>query len=824
MCLLLLCGMSLLMLTAVNAVPAKQLVGFNKAPLPAESWQLTSGQSAYVVIREKQLWLAPSADAPTSLTYHYYPLRSDSSRYAFGDFTAALHFITTTASAPLRFGLLEGTRWQLWAEWRQQPSAAVRLVRICAGQRQATAWKPVTLPGTPDSLRFTRQGQTVVAELAAGDTDMRIGQWRGDFPSIVDFGIAVLPRGGEVGVRQLAITPLPAASATSNVLPRHGTPLTADTTPVYDLADGEANAGYLWSPTEKPTFMVRVTNLKHAENHVLLKTWMTDWQDAKVGQHTLDLRLHAAEVREVPVALPANRYGFFHFFRQLTDTHGVPLEALASTDYAITDAPSPAEIPESSSFGIHARPFARIGAKYVRFWDNGVGLWSGIETEKGKWDWSALDRYIGWTQAAKIEPLVVLAGTPAWATSDPSYESYIGRGAFSPPTNLADWEEYCRQMARRYKGKVHYYEVWNEPNNNGIAPKGFFFYGTPEQYFAILQTAYRAVKAEDPTAKILAPSGTGDFFPFLKRIVDLGGLNYFDILSVHCYCSPFPAEIGYQFSDEKSYSHRIETARDIMHAGGQVKPIWNTEFGYLWCGPTTVGVPQRPDQIAAEALADKWPNWAPGWPYRPQDQRRAAEFVPRYMMESLALGVERTFYHHGLVWQLQGVPAMTAASYGWASRLLSSAHYDQSFTWAKDMAAHGFMLGDGRYLLAYWRVEPETLTMDAKTDATLGKVESAPVLSGQLGISGLQHAAPRATYFDPARKVPTALRLNVAPAECYDLWGNRFPRTVLLPIDDAPRYVIFAKKPAKLTATVTVSTPPSAMPIVPAPDAGTVTD
>jgi hypothetical protein len=41
-----------------------------------------------------------------------------------------------------------------------------------------------------------------------------------------------------------------------------------------------------------------------------------------------------------------------------------------------------------------------------------------------------------------------------------------------------------------------------------------------------------------------------------------------------------------------------------------------------------------------------------------------------------------------------------------------------------------------------------------------------------------------------------------------------------LPIDEAPRYLIFAKKPPALHADVTVSTPPSDMKPLPKADAG----
>jgi len=72
---------------------------------------------------------------------------------------------------------------------------------------------------------------------------------------------------------------------------------------------------------------------------------------------------------------------------------------------------------------------------------------------------------------AGIEPLVVLAGVPAWASTHPEKWEYLGPGSLYPPTDVADWQEYCKQTAQHFKGRVKYYEVWNEPNGNGLQPK-----------------------------------------------------------------------------------------------------------------------------------------------------------------------------------------------------------------------------------------------------------------------------------------------------------------------------------------------------------------
>ena len=164
-------------------------------------------------------------------------------------------------------------------------------------------------------------------------------------------------------------------------------------------------------------------------------------------------------------------------------------------------------------------------------------LWSAREPRKGEWDWKPLDEYVDQAEREGIEPLLALGTTPARASTDTSYGNYLGVGSFGPPKDLKDWENYVRQVVTRYRGRVKAYEVWNEPNNNeGVQDRkdrrGFFFYGSNEDYFDLLKTAYQTAKSADP-----------------------------DALSIHAYSTPFPPEVGYYFNNEKDAPSRVRRAR-----------------------------------------------------------------------------------------------------------------------------------------------------------------------------------------------------------------------------------------------------------------------
>ena len=55
--------------------------------------------------------------------------------------------------------------------------------------------------------------------------------------------------------------------------------------------------------------------------------------------------------------------------------------------------------------------------------------------------------------------------TPGWAAQDRNAKSHYFVGASSPPADIEDWRAYVRAVATRYKGRIRYWELWNEVND-----------------------------------------------------------------------------------------------------------------------------------------------------------------------------------------------------------------------------------------------------------------------------------------------------------------------------------------------------------------------
>jgi hypothetical protein len=135
---------------------------------------------------------------------------------------------------------------------------------------------------------------------------------------------------------------------------------------------------------------------------------------------------------------------------------------------------------------------------------------------------------------------------------------------------LDDWRanpkihtDHIRTLATRYKGKVKYWEIFNEPNAHGF---------TPEDYVELLEQAHAIFKEIDPEAKIVGPCGTSNYHDWTEEVLAAGGGPYLDILSLHNYLGSSPLknfELGRVTSVKASM--RKHLSREL--------PMWNSECG-----------------------------------------------------------------------------------------------------------------------------------------------------------------------------------------------------------------------------------------------------
>jgi polysaccharide biosynthesis protein PslG len=142
---------------------------------------------------------------------------------------------------------------------------------------------------------------------------------------------------------------------------------------------------------------------------------------------------------------------------------------------------------------------------------------------------------------------------------------------FSFPVNhIPAWEAWITELLTKTKGRVKYWEVWNEPPN-------FSESKSPKDYGKIVASAYKTAKAVDPKLQIgLAAQSVN--LSFLAEALDAGAAGNFDYVTVHPYEVMDMVDRGW----EAQYMSIVPTVRKLLADKSPTKkdvPIIITECG-----------------------------------------------------------------------------------------------------------------------------------------------------------------------------------------------------------------------------------------------------
>lgn len=238
-----------------------------------------------------------------------------------------------------------------------------------------------------------------------------------------------------------------------------------------------------------------------------------------------------------------------------------------------------------------------LGVKWVRTDCN----WSWINGTQNSFDWTWMDYIRDGCNSRGLTMLWILGTVPAWARPSGTIETY-GPTTTTEQTNYAN---FCSTVVTRYKNDVHYWEIWNEPNLDQ------FWSPTPSAstYATLLQRAYNAIKAADPSATVVAGgtggAGTSPDITSVTWWADLyaaGARSYFDIAAHHPYNDPTQIASGVYNTGEMA---NAVTIRNTMNANGDsAKPLWATETGLPTSGTNSVTEANQTTGIAG--MRDLW--------------------------------------------------------------------------------------------------------------------------------------------------------------------------------------------------------------------------
>jgi len=203
--------------------------------------------------------------------------------------------------------------------------------------------------------------------------------------------------------------------------------------------------------------------------------------------------------------------------------------------------------------------------------------WSGVERQPGAWQFEHLDQTVAWAEAEGVRILPILDYDVSWAR--PAHK------------NLDKWLEYVRRVVTRYKDRIRYWEVWNEPNLEG------FWHDKPNaaDYTKLLKATHATIKQIDPELVVLLGGVSGIPWPYVEGVYEAGGKDSFDVMNVHPYRYPSSPE------ERPLYDDLVRLRRLMEKHGDGGKPIWITEVGWPTQQDRRGVSPQRQAEILARA-------------------------------------------------------------------------------------------------------------------------------------------------------------------------------------------------------------------------------
>ena len=245
---------------------------------------------------------------------------------------------------------------------------------------------------------------------------------------------------------------------------------------------------------------------------------------------------------------------------------------------------------------------ADSGAKWVRFDFN----WALIQPDAADaYNWERTDAIVEAAQRHGLYVLGIIDYTPGWARSSVCPESDK-----CEPAKSKQFATFARAVSHRYKEKgLHYWEIWNEPNN----PQFWQPRSNPQRYAELLKDASKELRAEDKDAYIitagLSPQATTEnsYAPadFLRAVYGAGVKDSFDAVADHPYTFPITPknQVEHAWNQMASLSYGL---RQIMVNNGDAgKKIWITEFGSPTGGPGAISTIENPNLDAHPYVVDE---------------------------------------------------------------------------------------------------------------------------------------------------------------------------------------------------------------------------
>ena len=219
--------------------------------------------------------------------------------------------------------------------------------------------------------------------------------------------------------------------------------------------------------------------------------------------------------------------------------------------------------------------------------------WSKTEKQKGVYDFKWLD---------DVVDNLIKRGIKPWFNV--GFGNGIYMGEMKNPTGVGHvplyygeecvqaWKNYIDALSKHFKGRVQYFEIWNESNIDEFwQPKK----ADPKAYVELVRITGDIIRKNIPNAKIGAVNASY-YRAFTAKFFECGGGDYIDFYAIHPYC----------IIPEEKHDNCTKTALRLFKQYCPTRDIslWQGESGFGSSYPE--GHYMRPATSGGEYMQAKW--------------------------------------------------------------------------------------------------------------------------------------------------------------------------------------------------------------------------
>lgn len=191
---------------------------------------------------------------------------------------------------------------------------------------------------------------------------------------------------------------------------------------------------------------------------------------------------------------------------------------------------------------------AACGVKYARLQSG----WARTEQEKGVYHFEWLDTVVDNLVSRGIEPWICLCyGNPIYSPKAAEYFGGVGVPPIETEEEKTGWKNYVLACVNRYKDRVSYWEVWNEPDGDWCWKIGV----DGEKLGKFTAETAAVIRAAFPKAKIIGGVVCLRSMGFLNDALRAGMAEAIDCVSFHEYVR-----------DERQIFEKVDTYAGLCHA------------------------------------------------------------------------------------------------------------------------------------------------------------------------------------------------------------------------------------------------------------------